>query len=195
LLALNGIGDTMPPASKIDQLPQDVRAELDTRLIASGFGGYVGLADWLTEKGFSIGKSAVGAYGQKLERRLAAVKASTEAARLISQAAPDDADERSNAIISIVQTEIFDALLALQELEEGAEEGMDPGARIALLGKAAKNIATLSRASVNRHKWATEVREKALQEASQRVEDAARARGLGAEDVAFWRNTVLQGVG
>ncbi|HEL3849942.1 TPA: DUF3486 family protein [Stenotrophomonas maltophilia] len=185
----------MPPASKIDQLPQDIRAELDTRLIASGFGGYVGLAEWLTEKGFSIGKSAVGAYGQKLERRLAAVKASTEAARLISQAAPDDADERSNAIISIVQTEIFDALLALQELEEGDEEGMDPGKRIALLGKAAKNIATLSRASVNRHKWATEVREKALQEASQRVEDAARARGLGADDVAFWRNTVLQGVG
>lgn len=184
----------MPPASKIDQLPQDIRAELDTRLIASGFGGYVGLAEWLTEKGFSIGKSAVGAYGQKLERRLAAVKASTEAARLISQAAPDDADERSNAIISIIQSEIFDALLALQELAEGDAEGMEPGERIALLGKAAKNIATLSRASVNRHKWATEVREKALLEAASRVESAAQARGLSAEDARFWREQVLMGV-
>ena len=183
----------MPPASKIDQLPEDLRAQLDQRLIQSGFGGYVGLAEWLTAQGYSIGKSAVGAYGQKLERRLAAVKASTEAARLISQAAPDDADERSNAIISLIQTEIFDGIIALQEVAEG-DEAMDPAERIALLGKVAKNISTLSRASVNRIKWAVEVKEKALLEAASRVESAAKARGLSAEDARFWREQVLMGV-
>lgn len=181
----------MPPASKIDQLPEDVRAELDQRLIASGFGGYVGLAQWLTEKGFGIGKSAVGAYGQKLERRLAAIKASTEAAKLIAQAAPDDADDRSNAIISLVQTEIFDAILALQEVTDSDEE-LDPGERIELLGKAAKNIATLSRASVNRNKWAVEVRAK-VEAAAADVRKLAAGAGVSEETLAAI-DARLQGV-
>lgn len=144
----------MPPPSKIDLLDEATRRELDERIIANGFGGYVALAEWLREHGYSIGKSAVGEYGQKLERRLAAIKTSTEAAKLIAAAAPDDADDRSNAIISLIQTEIFEGLLALQEAE-----GMDdPAERVALLGKAAKNIATLTRASIARNKWAAEVR-------------------------------------
>jgi len=181
----------MPPASKIDQLPEDVRAELDSKLIASGFGGYVGLAEWLTKQGYSIGKSAVGAYGQKLERRLAAVKASTQAARLITQAAPDDADDRSNAIISLVQTEIFDAILALQEVAED-DESMDPAKRITLLGKAAKNIATLSRASVNRNKWAVEVRNK-VEAAAADVRKLAAGAGVSEETLAAI-DARLQGV-
>ncbi|ASK91062.1 DUF3486 family protein [Xanthomonas campestris pv. trichodesmae] len=183
----------MPPPSKIDQLPDELRAELEDRLIANGFGGYVALSDWLAEKGFEIGKSAIGERGQQLKRRLAAIKASTEAAKLITAAAPDDADDRSNAIMSLVQTEIFDAILSLQEVTEGAEE-LSPAARIDLLGKAAKNIAALSRASVNRNKWGVEMRDKALLEAAQRVESAAQARGLTAEDAKFWRQQVLMGM-
>lgn len=186
----------MPPPSKIDQLPEDVRAELEQRLIANGFGGYVALSAWLAEKGYEIGKSAIGERSQMLKRRLSAVKASTEAAKLFAQAAPDDADDRSNAIISLVQTEMFEAILTLQEVAESedADEAMAPADRIALLSKVAKNIATLSRASVNRNKWALEVREKALLEAAQRVESAAQARGLTAEDARFWREQVLMAV-
>lgn len=181
----------MPAPSKIDQLDTDLRRELDERIIANGFGGYVALADWLSERGYSIGKSAVGAYGQKLERRLAAVKASTEAAKLIAAAAPDDADDRSNAIISLVQTEIFDAILALQEVAE-EDENLDPAARIALLGKAAKNIATLSRASVNRNKWAVEVRAK-VDAAAADVRKLAAGAGVSEETLAAI-DARLQGV-
>lgn len=181
----------MPPPSKIDLLDEGTRRELETKIVANGFGGYVALADWLRERGYSIGKSAVGEYGQKLERRLAAIKTSTEAAKLIAAAAPDEADDRSNAIMSLVQTEIFEAILALQD---ATDEDNDPGERLALLSHAAKNIATLSRASVNRNKWAAELREKALLEAADRVETAAQARGLTAEDARFWREQVLMGV-
>lgn len=146
----------MPAPSKIDLLDDPVRRELDARIIANGFGGYVALSEWLAERGYSIGKSAVGAYGQRLERRLGAIRASTEAARMIAAAAPDDADERSAAIISLVQTEIFESLLALQDATDEA----DPAKRVEILGKAAKNIATLTRASVTRNKWAAEVRQR-----------------------------------
>ena len=180
----------MPPPSKIDLLDEDTRRELEAKILANGFGGYVALAEWLAGKGYSIGKSAVGAYGKNLERRLSAIKTSTEAAKMITAAAPDDADDRSNAIISLVQTEIFESLLALQE----AEEETDPAAKIEILGKAAKNIATLTRASVTRNKWAQELRTKALLEAANRVEDAALERGLTADDAKFWREQVLMGM-
>ena len=48
---------------------------------------------------------------------------------------------------AMVQTELFEAILALQEADEVGEDGekADPGERVALLSKAAKNIATLTR--------------------------------------------------
>lgn len=186
----------MPPPSKIDLLPEDVRRALDTKIVANGFGGYVALSAWLSDKGFAIGKTNVGNYGQKLERRMAAIKASTEAARMIAAVAPDDADERSNAIISLVQTEIFDSLLSLQD---AADEEADPAERIDLLGKAAKNIATLTRASITRNKWADEVRVRdaaraeLLKEQENKLDAAVQAGGLGAEQAAFWRETFLKG--
>lgn len=169
----------MPPRSKIEQLPNELRAELDRRLIEGGFSGYVDLAEWLTEVGYAIGKSAVGVYGLGLQRKLDAIKASTEAARLIAQAAPDDADERSNAIISLVQTEIFESLLALQE----ASEESDPAARVAILGKAARNIATLTRASVARNKWAAEIKSKVDAVAAE-VKKIASQAGVSEETMA-----------
>ena len=169
----------MPAPSKIELLDDPVRRELDARIIANGFGGYVELSGWLAERGYSIGKSAVGAYGQRLERRLGAIRASTEAARMIAAAAPDDADERSAAIISLVQTEIFESLLALQD----ATDETDPAKRVEILGKAAKNIATLTRASVTRNKWAAEVRGK-LDAARAEVRKLASGAGVSDETLA-----------
>ena len=169
----------MPPRSKIEQLPDDVRADLDRKLIEDGFSNYVELAQWLTDRGHAIGKSAVGVYGQNLQRRLDAIRASTEAARLIAQAAPDEADERSNAIISLVQTEIFESLLALQDAAEEA----DPAERVAILGKAAKNIAALTRASVTRNKWAAEIKTK-IDTAAAAVKQIASEAGISQEAMA-----------
>lgn len=96
-------------------------------------------------------RSAVHRYGQKLDRRLTAIRASTEAAKMIQAHAGDDKDARSEALTAMVQTELFEAILALQEADELDADGNppDPGDRVALLSKAAKNIATLTRSSVN----------------------------------------------
>lgn len=169
----------MPPRSKIEQLPDNVRAELDRKLLERGFSGYEELAAWLTEHGHAIGKSAVGVYGQGLQRRVAAIRASTDAAKLIAEAAPDDADERSNAIISLIQTDIFESLLALQE----AEEETDPAKRVAILGLAAKNIASLTRASVARNKWASELKQK-VNAALEEVKKIGTQAGISQETMA-----------
>ena len=180
----------MPPPSKIDLLPEDVRAELDQRLIQAGFGRCEDLSEWLWEKGFEIGKTTVNVRAQKLKRRLAAITASTEGAKILAKVAPDDADDRSNAILAIIQSELFDMLVDL----DSAVDEENRVKRIELLNKVAKNAATLTRASVARNKWAVEVKQKALTEAANRVEVAAMARGMSREDATFWREQVLQGL-
>lgn len=176
----------MPAPSKFDLMDEPTRAELDRRIVAQGFAGYVALSEWLTAQGYEIGKTAVGMRGQNLKRKLAAIRASTEAAKMIAAAAPDESDERSNAIISLVQTEMFEALVQMQEAE--AEE--DQGTRIEILGKAAKHIAALTRASVTRNKWAAEVKVK-VDAAAKSVADICKRAGISDDTANALRKQIL----
>lgn len=176
----------MARRSSIDGLPEDVRRWLERALADSNFSGYQALESMLRKQGYQISKSAIHRYGQKIERRFAAIKASTEAARLLTEGAADDQDARSEAIIALVQTELFDSILDLQEA--GAED--DPAERLGLLSTAAKNIATLARASVNQKKFRLEVQARA-EAAAANVEKIAKKGGLSAESVEQLRREIL----
>lgn len=152
----------MPPPSKIDLLPEGVRAELDSLIVANGFAGYVKLSDWLAERGYAIGKSTIHQHGAKLERQLNAVRVSTQAAALMEDAARDDTDARSAAIFAQVQSGIFDALVDFAD----AEEEVDPVKRAAILAKIGKDFAAAASGSRSGKKFAEAARAKL---------DAARA--------------------
>lgn len=181
----------MARRTKVAGLPPDVRAWLDKALADSNFSDYEELEKLLAERGFSIGKSSIHRYGQKLEAKLAAVKASTEAARAIAEAAPDDSDLRSAAVMSMAQTEFFNIFVALQEAS--AED--DPGKRLKMMGVAAKGISELSRASVNQKKWEAQVRTDAraelLREQAAELDKTVQAGGMDEEQAMFWRKKFL----
>lgn len=139
----------------VSTLPPEVKGWLDKHLVQGDFSGYALLEAELKTRGYQISKSALHRYGQKFERRLSAIKASTEAARMLTEGAADDQDARSEAVIALVQAELFESILNLQE---ASEEDIDPGERLGLLSAAAKNIATLSRASVNLKQYQAKVR-------------------------------------
>jgi len=172
--------------SKITQLPAAVRSWLDTTLAANNFTGYEQLEAEMKARGFTIGKSSIHRYGSNLERKLGAIKASTEAARLIAESAPDDADQRSAAVISMIQTEMFEVLVSLQE----AEKAEDPVHRAKLLSAVAKNVATLSRASVNQKKHELEIRAK-VEKAANAVDAIAKKGGLSQASAEAIRREVL----
>lgn len=176
----------MPKREKISQLPATVRKWLDKTLAEGNFSGYEDLAKELKQYGVNVSKSSVHRYGQKLERRLSAIKASTEAAKAIAEAAPDDADHRSAAVISLVQSELFDVLLAVEESDD-----KEPTERMALLTKAAKGIAELSRASVNQKKHEGEVRKQERARAAEVAATVAKQGGLSAESVQKLRKAIL----
>lgn len=177
----------MARESSIDQLTQDDKAWLDKRFMDQGFCGYEEIANILQERGYNVSKSSVHRYGQKVEQKLAAVQASTQAAMMIADAAPDDSDMRSSAVLSLVQTELFNALIALQESEN---PDADPADRIMLMAKAGKGIAEISKASVNQKKWESEVKER-VQAAAKAVDKIAKKGGLSAETAAEIRKQIL----
>lgn len=177
--------------SSVEGLPVAVREWLDRALIQGNFSGYEALEAALAERGHQISKSAIHRYGQPLQRRLAAIKASTEAARLLTEGAADDQDARSEAVIALVQTELFESIVNLQE---ASADEIDPSDRIALLSKVAKNIATLARASVNQKKFRLEVQEETrrqvLEEQSKKLDALQKKGGVTPETRAAIREAL-----
>lgn len=177
----------MARESSIDQLSGDDKAWLDKRFMDQGFCGYEEIANILQERGYNVSKSSVHRYGQKVEQKLAAVQASTQAAMMIADAAPDDSDLRSSAVLSLVQTELFNALIALQESDD---PDTNPADRIMLMAKAGKGIAEISKASVNQKKWESEVKER-VQAAAKEVDKIVKKSGLSKETAEEIRKQIL----
>lgn len=173
----------MGAKSKILALPPELRAELERLLVDQTHGGYEALSAWLAENGYSIGKSSVHRYDQKLQAVMARIRASTEAARLIAQASPDDADEHSAAVLRMVQSALFDAMTHITDAQDA-----DPAEQVKLLSQAARAVSDASRASITQKRWAEEVRGKldALERAQGKTGKALDAETLKAVREALY---------
>ncbi|MDH1009315.1 DUF3486 family protein [Pseudomonas nicosulfuronedens] len=78
----------MPPRSKVEQLPKNVRNELDQKLRDSGYADLVALSQWLKQThGTFIGKSALGQYSLNL-------KAKDKATTVIARDMQEDLSDR-----------------------------------------------------------------------------------------------------
>lgn len=170
----------MAPRSKVTLLPAAVKTWLDERLVEGNFSGYEALSAELAKRGYAISKTALNNYGQEFEGRLAAVKLSTEQARAVVAAAPDEDNSVNDALIRLVQERLF-ALLV-----EANTDDIN-------LPKVAKAVADLGRTSISQRKFMAEVRAK-VQEAAQAVEKIARKGGLSAETAEQIRAQIL-GIG
>lgn len=184
----------MARKSSVSRLPAEVKTYIEA-MLATGAQTLDELIADLRERfpaeakaGDLPSRSALGRYGQKLDRKLRAVRDATQVAMLIQAHTADDQDARSEVLTTMVQTEMIDAFMQLQQSED--EENSDPGDRIAMLSKAAKNIATLTRSSVGLKKFQLEVRAKA-QAAADTVDKIARKGGLTADTAAQIRREIL----
>lgn len=138
-------------------LTPSVREWLDRALTERNFSGYRELETLLRDKGYSIGRAQISRYGQKVQRRFAAIREATEMARVITEGAEDDQDKRSEAIIATIQADILTALI---DVREASDDEMEPAERASLLAKVGKSIATLTRSSVSLKRYQAEVRDK-----------------------------------
>jgi len=168
--------------SSVELLPEEIRQELEKKLIRGGFAGYEGLAEWLAAQGYEIGKSSVHRYGKKFEDRLRALKVATDQAKAIAEASEDDAGAMNDAIIRLVQTKTFELLVELETDNKS-------------LPRIGQMVAKLAQAAVRQKKWQTEMesaaRKRALEDAANAIDSAAAEQGLSSDQAEFWRKKVL----
>lgn len=159
----------MPPRSKVEQLPPDVKAWLDRALADSNFSEYQALSDVLKARGYNISKSALNRYGQNFEDRLAALRMASEQAKAIVDASPDDEGAVNDSLMRLVQERLFNLLLA-----EDAKVD---------LPKAAKAIAELGRATIQQKKFAIEqnARKQLIQEQRQKLDELGKSGAVEVE--------------
>jgi hypothetical protein len=150
----------MPPRSKVTCLPDNIRSELDKRLITTSFSDYTALEAWLQEKGFEISRSAIHRYGQEFEGKIFAIRIATEQAKAIAEAAGDEEGAMNEALIRLIQQKSFEVLV---NSENDAN-----------LPKMGTMIARISHAAVSQKKWMAEVKGKAKQ-ALQNIEEKTKS--------------------
>lgn len=183
----------MPPPSKIAQMPAEIRDWLHRAFVERAFGDIVGITEQLNDKlkeagvAIYVGKSAVGAESQKVKRAQESIKAATEAAKILTDTSRDDGNTRGEAVMALIETEMFECLLAVREAEAQVD---DPVARMNSMSKAAKNMAGLSRARVNQAKHRIEL-EARVQAAADKVAKLAKKGGLDANTVNEIRRNIL----
>ena len=160
----------MAPRSKVHTLPPELKEWLDGELVARGFGDYVQLAADLKERGAQVSKSALQRYGSPFEKRMAQVKMSTEQARALVDAAPDDEDKLGAAVVRLTQERIFGLLVDLEIDPENVD-----------VNKLFKNAAEIGKASVNHKRFSMEARAAIREEARRELlaEQKAQLDALG----------------
>lgn len=169
----------MAPRSKVTQLPDPIREELEQKLINSSFSGYESLSEWLIEQGFEISKSSLHRWGSNFEDRCQALQLATQQAKAIVQSSPDDTGDMSEALMRLMQERLFSALVDIE---------VDP-AKLNL-SSLAKAIAPIARASIAQKKFTTEVRERAKAVAST-LDSLTKSSGLSAETADMLRKQIL----
>lgn len=176
----------MAKRSNIDMLPENIRLAFERRLAENGFANYTELTEWLNGQGYEVSRSAVHRYGQKIERRFANIKASTEAARLIAEGAADEGDARSEALMAMLQTEY-----ALVQIGEIPDEELDAVERFGMMAEGAKKVSGLISASTRLKQFQAALKEKMAQKfAELEAESAKQGSGIDADTLQRIRQEV-----
>lgn len=151
----------MPAVSAVLGLPQEVRDELNARLVANGFSDYVALADWLQSQGWSIRKSSLGRYSKDLksdfEEAMADVQRTTALARAWAKSDDDEQGDLLDATARMLQDALLRITIAMRKAEAQAEES-DPAEAAKTLSQVTRALADLGRMSIGQKNWALEVK-------------------------------------
>jgi hypothetical protein len=168
---------------KIKKLPPDLKEELDRMFSEGTLHSCRQLAKWLGDNGFEISHAAIHKYGQKFERKLDAVRLATEQARIVCEQFKGDDAGMQDALLRLVQTQLFHVLTVSKE--EGVGHATIAPVN---LGALARCVSNLAKTEAELRKRAERARAGAA-EAEKKVEEA-RAKGLS-KDAAEQIKAVL----
>src|SRR5205823_1754505 len=106
----------MPPRSKVTMLLQEVRDELERRIVERAFSGYEALAGWLQAQGYQIAENSVQRYGTRLRQKIEAFEQSARQAKAIVQATSKGRVTVVDAAIDLLNQRVFAALMEAERI-------------------------------------------------------------------------------
>jgi Bacteriophage Mu, Gp27 len=177
-------GDSIP--RKIQRLPAGLRRQLDNKLATGSFRSYRSLSKWLQRHGRSISHTALSQYSKRFDVMLAAVRLATLQAREVVKHGGKKRTEIDDALIRIVQTDLFNVIVQLNkaQLEPDPEQ----------LHAAVRSVARIEdvRIRLERCKLEQQDRNQKALAKAQAALDAERGRGLSVEGAAQIRAALLE---
>lgn len=172
--------------SKIAQLPEGVRLELDRRIQSGGFANYSAVADWLAEKCAELGiepeavpsRSAIHAHGQKLEDIYSEILLEAQRSKAFGAAMADQQNEYGLSVlrktlwrVDRLVERVYQAIEAEEIMPESIGKSIAPLFRV--VSQVNKTLA-----AVEEH--ADKVRRQTLEDAASLVGNEVRSAGLSA---------------
>jgi len=179
-----------PGSKKIARLPVDLHDELDRRLTGSAFHSSRELSKWLAANGYTISHTSIHKYGQKFERRLEAIRIASEQARIVCAQYKDDDVSLQDALMRLVQSQMFDLLVAAKETAKRTPKGRVADVIPINLTAVGRTVAGLLKVDVERRRWAERTKEK-IAEVEETLEAAKKSDGLSENVVATIRGVLM----
>lgn len=181
----------MTKASTIKTLPADILEQLQALLRdprVTQLDATQRINAILVEQGQEpVSKSAVNRYALRMAEVGAKLQQSREIASMwIGKLGSEPQGEVGKLLNEITRNLAFDAVMQLAEGDEPAAPK--------LIKELAIAIEKLEKAANANQQRDAMVRKATLEEAAQRVDEAAKAQGMDIDQVKFWREKVLMGV-
>ena len=168
----------MPARSTLGGLPIDAQKRIEARMIAQNFREYTELAEWLSVEGYEISRSALHRHGQKLEKRIAQIDASTRAAAALMESNPDAESNLAAATLKAAQSRLFDLIMAADAEEVSVKD----------LAAALKAASEGARADVVIQRE----RKRVLAEVAIVVDEVEKRQGMSASGAAALREALAK---
>lgn len=181
----------MPAVSKIQQLPVEVKAWLDSQLVANAFGNYDELTAQLNAKleahqlEMTVSRSGLGIYGKTLKDRIEKIRSSTAAAKLLNETMDDEGDALGMANVAMAQDLIF------QLMNRYDPDDTENPISVDEISKLFRALGNISRASLPQKKWSKAVREELARKTAAVAEEIKSVAGLTEEAAAIIRAKIL----
>jgi hypothetical protein len=175
----------MPAVSKIQQLPSEVKAWLDSKLVANAFGNYDELTEQLNGKlaahelELTVSRSGLGIYGKTLKDRIEKIRSSTAAAKLLNETMDDEGDALGMANVALAQDLIF------QLMNQYDADDPDQKINVKEITMLFRALGNISRASLPQKQWAKKVREELARKTAEAISEIQAEAGLS--DMQFER--------
>ena len=183
----------MAAKSAVDRLPEDLRKRL-IELLQDPSVTQLAITDIINAEagGQVVSKSSVNRYAQRMERFTQKNRQAKEVAEVfLAQQGMDSGNVIGKVLNEQLRLLVFDLIGEIEELRTDGEKPVDTKVLAEVIMKVSRGLKELEQAEKLNAERSESIRQNALADAAKTVEQTAKAKGLSAETIDFFKRSIL----